>query len=536
MSEDISLDQVPTVTMRAAHRIITRSIIQGYICAMYGGSGVGKTTMTDLLAATITPEMLTEHPAGDINHVVTYTGLAAPMYDGISIRGPIIAGESYDCAYTGRKRILSDLASPVWYTDIIELLAANPNAHIVVPIDEINLGMDDLHSNMLPLLDRKGLGPHQFGERDRKRISFLLMGNPPEALPSASNMSGPLALRVRKWFKVRADAVDICTFLEERGELAPEVEWTLKEYPELSEVPGVDDDGNIPELRRVDQSGDEEESEDTGFRTAIVNGVNPRKWHAVSLEMISMRHDPMYFEMEVSEKRDELRTMVHKQIADILVNAMEMADTFASMDQVDRDPRGAHMPDGMLLQSMQIRSLLPRITDGNVDNFIIYADRFNETSRSGIMSYLLRKLKQDQSKDSKTAGLMGGGSLKLSDRAIKALYKRYLGDLTNSVADAMGIEDIQIDVGATPAPEQVVAMQPPVPVPGVAQNVEANTVQQPQPPAPNVVAPPAAVAPVPVPVPQAVPPAVSPINAPNPSQAPAVAPSPSVGDDDDLLF
>lgn len=509
MSEDISLDHIPTVTMRKAQTLVVRAMVRGIIVAMYGGSGVGKTTMVDLLADTVTPEQLAHHPSGDVTHVVTYTGLAAPMYDGISIRGPIIAGESYDCAHTGRTRVLSDLASPVWYTDIIEILAANPHAHVVVPIDEINLGQPDLHSNLLPLLDRKGLGPHQFSARDRGRISFILMGNPPEALPSESNMSGPLALRVRKWFKVKTDATDIIQFLEERGELAPEVEWVLKEYPDLAEVPGVNGAGNIGVLNNLLDDNDDDADDDANtddFQTPIVNGVNPRKWHAISQEMIYMRHDPDYADMKPSEKRDELRTMCHQQIADQLVNAMEMADTFATMADVERDPENCMVPDGMLLQSMQMRALLPRINDANVAAFIIYADRFNQTARSGIMSFLLRRLKTE--KTGKTAGLLGSGSLKLSPTAIKQLYQRYLGDLTSQVAEAVGIENIQIDLGVTPAPAPVPApvaapaatgMQPPVPAPQ-------------WPPAP-VAAAPAVPPPAPAPAPAPVQPAHSPTSA-----------------------
>ena len=564
MTAELSMDYVVECSLRRGHKFIARSILSGKLLAMFSQSGSGKTTMTDQLAATITPDMLVNHPLnltegeGAITHVQPYD-LPSPMYDGISFRGPIIAGESYDCPVTGRRRVLSDLASPVWYTEVLELLGKYPNAHVLIKIDEINLADEDYQSMLLVFLDRLGIGPHQFNERDRKRISFILMGNPPEALPSKFVLSGPLAQRVHKWIKVKTDNTDVKQFLEERGELAPEVEWMFNEYPDIAECAGVNDDGKIPGLDIMNTGNNPNDSgakpSDT-FLTPIVNGISPRKWHAVSLELIAMRHDPEYADMKITEKREELHAMVHPSIADLLINSMELMDTFATMEQVQADAMGAKIPDGALLQSMQIRSLLPRLDDTNVAAFIKYADRFGESERSGIMAFLIRQMQNTQANKrmSGLQGAMGTGGLKISSGTMSALSRKYLKGTLQNVAQAIGTEDLVLSVAmddepavqAPPAQPPAPPVQPAFPAPPVqtpaqqAKEAAAVAAQQ----APTAAPPPPAVAPVaqpvqPVPV-QPVQPVqpvhAAPINVAQPAQAPAPQPAPSVTSNEELEF
>lgn len=561
---ELSLDYIPEVTMRRAHKFVKRAIVKRQLLCMYSASGSGKTTMTDQLAQTVTEDDLKNHPlnikhgAGTITHVVTYD-CPAPMYDDISWRGPIMAGETYVCSVTGATRIRSDLASPVWFMEVMQLMKDNPNAHILFKFDEVNLGSNGLHSSWLPFIDRKGVGPHQFIPHDRERLSFLMMGNPPEALPSENNMSGPLAQRVKKWIKVKTDNTDVKTHLEDRGELAGEVERFFSEHDSMAEVAGVDDNGRVPGLDLMD-NGDDKKVET--FLTPIVNGISPRKWHEISLELIDMRHSPDYQDMPLSEKREELNAMVHGSIADELVNNMELMDTFATMDDVVHDPATAMMPDGLLLQSMQIRSLLPRLDDQNVKPFIKYADRFSESARSGIMAYLLRQMQNAKQKVDKTAGLkavMGQGGLKLSNGTMKELADRYLKGAFANVAAAIGTEDIVLAVDVEAAP-QVQAPAPSVPnhVPP-AQPAQAAPAPVPPAPTPATQAPAAPVGPVPTSVAPAPAQSVAPdpmeqlqqaqaavdtqasattaMNAPVPQAQPEPAPvAPSVEDDEASLM
>jgi len=387
MSNQMSVQFVPEVGTTRLREHIRRSFIRGQSFGIMGPSGAGKTqTVTDL-ASTITAQDLAGHPNGCDGVMVNVLNCA--MYDEITVRGALVAGDTYIDPYSQRPTVACDYAVPIWYHEATQLLIDNPTKHLVIAIDEINLGIPPFQAVLLALMDYKGVGTHQFSDADKSRISFIAMGNRPEDMPASNFLTGPLARRISKWFRIRPEAPDVVEYLGERGVLAPEVEKVLNDHPSLVCLTGVASNGRVEGLNVLD---DDDKEPDYGSAIPVVNGLNPATWHEVSLEMMDLRHQGS--EYSPAFKREILEAMVPKAVAHELYIAMELADRFATMAQVESDPEGVDTPKGALHQSMQVRMLLPALTPLNVAAYITYVKRMPETAASCIVAYLVRRQAQ----------------------------------------------------------------------------------------------------------------------------------------------
>jgi hypothetical protein len=446
----MSIEFVPSLPVSEVRRHAKDAIVRSQNIAVLGPSGGGKTTTMVELAETVTATDLKDHPRG-CDGVVVYV-LDCAMYDEITIRGVLIAGDNYVDPVTGVTRVASDLAAPLWYTECMQLLNDNPTKHLLIVLDEINLGIPPFQAVLIKIIDNYGIGANMFPRDDRQRISFAAAGNRPEDLPAANYLTGPLAQRMSKWVKVEPCAEDVIEYLSERAELAPEVEKFLTEYPQCTCVPGLTATGRVPYMNVLDNDANDD---DTEFLTPVVNGLHPRKWHEVSLELIHQRH----FNPEATgrAKREALSAMVPPAIAQSLMSNAELADTFATMDDVVAGPEAATIPVSALLQSMQVRMLMPKLCAENVRPFITYVKRMPDAAASGVVAFVVK------SHNAKSQAVSRGGrKLTLSPDARAALISAFMPQYSRAIARAhgevvAGDEQVTTDTRSLAAPAVVPA-------------------------------------------------------------------------------
>lgn len=462
----VSIDHLELFNMKEMISALREFMIERTPSGFLGPSGAGKTTTLYNIASSIKPQELAEHPMNldspdgsiVIDRVVPML-VPVSVYDAYTFRGIIVPGATTVDPETGKSSTQSSLTTPIWYTDLMQLLTQNPTAHIVVAFDEFNTGDDEFQSVLLQLLSEGRVGPHVIPLADRERVSYTFLGNRPEDLPSSFTLIGPLAKRVW-WYQVKPTANEVLEFMDAEGTTSPEVHYFLKQHPQALFVEGLREDGGCSELN---QSVDE----DSGNITPAANGVNPRRWGQISKRLVRMRKQGL----STSQKLKILSGAVPKPIALELVVAMDLVDEFATLDEIVADPENANVPTGALNQSMQVRNMMSQIDIDSVDQFITYVKRFGQTACSSVVAY------QAARDTATTSGTMvsRGANTGLTATVRNKLNRAFLADYTIGMGSSMGLDTqhtsrklpaAPVAPSAVPAQAQPLPTSPVAPMPG----------------------------------------------------------------------
>lgn len=396
----VSLSEVTSVTGAELDELSLLHIMNGTTLCGLGPSGTSKTFRQRKLEASINEIMIDSWPrfAGQNAERVEQgrpklngcTGMimSAPAYDEYKLPGldiPTTVRMSAEEAQEtmGNAPWLSDVvtlgtsAQPVYFAELMYLARNNPDHIIRVGIDEINAAVPMMQSQILQLISEHRIGNWVIPKEVSDRLSFYLLGNRPEDNPSDFTFIGPLAHRV--WsYQLVLTASEFLDHLDSVGKGNPWVHTVLKEHPQLLFVNGVGENGEVPGLSGLTGNADDQ-TVAPEFDQPVINGLSPRGWTQIA----EMMNNCDAMGVNVKQQLMAISGRAPKAVIEAVRVATKLAENFSTLEQVLDNPSGARLPKQPLLQSMQVRYLLPqlrRMNEKDLASLKVYLARFNEST------------------------------------------------------------------------------------------------------------------------------------------------------------
>lgn len=396
----VSLAETATVSGKELDSVMEFHMMNGTSACVFGPSGTSKTKRQFGFAKAITEEKIDSWPRfAEQNERRESEGrpklqgvetvlISCPAYDEYKMSGLDIpttvkmdAAEAQELM--GNAPWLKDIvtlgtsAQPVYFAEIMHQARENPDKIIRVILDEINAAVPMMQSQILQLVTDHRIGNWMFPPEVSERLCFVFLGNRPEDNPSDFNFIGPLAMRV--WsYQLQLTTTEFLEHLDSVGKSNPWVHNVLTEHPQLLFVSGVGENGEVPGLAGLTGNADDY-TVDPDFAEPVVNGLAPRCW----LEIADMMNNQDVLGVPVEQQLLTISGRAPKAVIEAVRVATKLAENFSTLEQILDNPAGAKLPKQPLLQSMQVRYMLPqlrRMAPSDLDSLKVYLARFNEST------------------------------------------------------------------------------------------------------------------------------------------------------------
>ena len=298
---------------------------------------------------------------------------------------------------------LGTTAQPMWFGYIMYWAAQYPDHIIRVTFDEVNLPSIEMQGQMLELFDFKRVGLWAFPEAVAARLAFCCLGNLPSDQASRWRFSGPLANRV--WtYSLKVSVDEVLDYIDKQGDANPYVYHALKQHGDaLLFASGVIEGGGegnasvVPGLNG--NMGEHDDEEVQGMLTPVINGLSPRAWHQMAQALNTAGH----LGMDTDDMLLSAHGRAPRQVVAAIRVAVQLAETFAPMDEILADPIEAKLDDNPLTQAMQLRFMLPALVNVEPDdcaNLIYYVKRMHKGVQS-TFAYLITDMSNSRRHDAR---------------------------------------------------------------------------------------------------------------------------------------